>query len=37
VKRFLKSGDLLLLKASRSTRLERVAEALRAGETGRKS
>src|SRR3954470_14658353 len=30
VKRFLKAGDVVLLKASRSTRLERVVEALRA-------
>jgi UDP-N-acetylmuramoyl-tripeptide--D-alanyl-D-alanine ligase len=29
VKRFLKSGDVLLLKASRATRLEQIAEALR--------
>lgn len=29
VKQFLKSGDVLLLKASRATRLERLAEALR--------
>ncbi len=33
VKSFVKCGDLLLLKASRSSRLERVAELLRAGET----
>lgn len=31
VKHFLKTGDLVLLKASRATRLERVAEALRNG------
>jgi UDP-N-acetylmuramoyl-tripeptide--D-alanyl-D-alanine ligase len=30
VKNFVKSGDLLLLKASRASRLERVAEALKA-------
>jgi UDP-N-acetylmuramoyl-tripeptide--D-alanyl-D-alanine ligase len=30
VKRFLKPGDVVLLKASRSTRLERLVEALRA-------
>ena len=29
VKSFVKTGDLLLLKASRSARLERVAELLR--------
>jgi UDP-N-acetylmuramoyl-tripeptide--D-alanyl-D-alanine ligase len=33
LKSFLKSGDLVLLKASRATRLERVAELLRAGKT----
>jgi len=32
VKKFVKEGDLLLLKASRASRLERVAELLRAGE-----
>jgi UDP-N-acetylmuramoyl-tripeptide--D-alanyl-D-alanine ligase len=32
VKSFLKSGDLLLLKASRVARLERITERLRAGE-----
>jgi UDP-N-acetylmuramoyl-tripeptide--D-alanyl-D-alanine ligase len=37
VKLFLKSGDLLLIKASRSTRLERVAEVLREGETGKRN
>jgi UDP-N-acetylmuramoyl-tripeptide--D-alanyl-D-alanine ligase len=31
VKQFLKQGDVLLLKASRSTRLERVGELLRMG------
>ncbi len=31
VKSFLKTGDVVLLKASRSTRLERIAETLRAG------
>jgi UDP-N-acetylmuramoyl-tripeptide--D-alanyl-D-alanine ligase len=31
IKNFLKSGDIILLKASRSTRLERIAETLRAG------
>jgi UDP-N-acetylmuramyl pentapeptide synthase len=29
VRSFVKHGDVLLLKASRATRLERVAEALR--------
>jgi len=33
VKQFVKPGDLVLLKASRATRLERVAEALRTSET----
>src|SRR5438094_10279610 len=32
VKSFVKSGDLLLLKASRAARLERIAERLRAVE-----
>ncbi|MDB6018908.1 MAG: UDP-N-acetylmuramoyl-tripeptide--D-alanyl-D-alanine ligase [Pedosphaera sp.] len=36
VKRFLKSGDLVLLKASRSARLERIGEALRAESVTRK-
>jgi UDP-N-acetylmuramyl pentapeptide synthase len=36
VKSFVKSGDVVLLKASRSTRLERVSEVLRAGETVQK-
>jgi UDP-N-acetylmuramyl pentapeptide synthase len=30
IKGFLKSGDVILLKASRSTRLERIAETLKA-------
>ncbi len=30
IKSFLKSGDIILLKASRSTRLERIAETLKA-------
>ncbi|HLP77675.1 MAG TPA: UDP-N-acetylmuramoyl-tripeptide--D-alanyl-D-alanine ligase [Candidatus Paceibacterota bacterium] len=37
VKRFLKAGDVLLLKASRSSRLERIAELLRAGEMAKKN
>ncbi len=37
VKSFLKPGDLLLLKASRSARLERIADALRGGEAARKN
>jgi UDP-N-acetylmuramyl pentapeptide synthase len=32
VKSFLRDGDLLLLKASRSTRLERIADKLRGSE-----
>ena len=36
VKSFVKSGDLVLLKASRATRLERIGEVLRAGEPARK-
>ena len=35
VRRFLRTGDLVLLKASRATRLERVAEALRGAEFGK--
>jgi len=35
VKRFLKHGDLMLVKASRSTRLERVTEAVRAADFSR--
>jgi len=34
VKSFLREGDLLLLKASRATRLERIAEKLRGSEAG---
>jgi UDP-N-acetylmuramyl pentapeptide synthase len=30
VKKFLKPGDVVLLKASRAARLERIAEALKA-------
>jgi UDP-N-acetylmuramoyl-tripeptide--D-alanyl-D-alanine ligase len=37
VKKFVKPGDVLLLKASRSSRLERIAELLRAGEGVRKN
>jgi UDP-N-acetylmuramoyl-tripeptide--D-alanyl-D-alanine ligase len=37
IKSFVKSGDLLLLKASRASRLERIAELLRSGEAGRKN
>lgn len=37
VKRFVKEGDMLLLKASRATRLERVAEGLRAVEAAGKN
>lgn len=36
VKSFVKSGDLLLLKASRVSQLERVGDLLRAGDTARK-
>jgi UDP-N-acetylmuramoyl-tripeptide--D-alanyl-D-alanine ligase len=35
VKSFLESGDVVLLKASRATRLERIGEVLRAGEARR--
>jgi UDP-N-acetylmuramoyl-tripeptide--D-alanyl-D-alanine ligase len=37
VKNFVKSGDLILLKASRATRLERISQALRGGEPVRKA
>jgi len=37
VKSFLKEGDLVLLKASRAARLERIAELLRAAEGTRKT
>jgi UDP-N-acetylmuramoyl-tripeptide--D-alanyl-D-alanine ligase len=37
VKRFVKTGDVLLLKASRAARLERVAEILRAEDALRKN
>jgi UDP-N-acetylmuramoyl-tripeptide--D-alanyl-D-alanine ligase len=32
IKRFVRNGDVLLLKASRASRLERIAEMLKAGE-----
>jgi UDP-N-acetylmuramoyl-tripeptide--D-alanyl-D-alanine ligase len=35
VKSFVKSGDVVLLKASRATRLERIGEVLRSGEARR--
>jgi UDP-N-acetylmuramoyl-tripeptide--D-alanyl-D-alanine ligase len=37
VKSFVRSGDVLLLKASRATHLERMAEILRTGEAVRKN
>ncbi len=37
VSKFVKTGDVLLLKASRATRLERIAERLRLSEGGRKN
>jgi UDP-N-acetylmuramoyl-tripeptide--D-alanyl-D-alanine ligase len=37
IKTFVKAGDVLLLKASRATRLERIGEQLRAGEATRKN
>jgi UDP-N-acetylmuramyl pentapeptide synthase len=37
VKSFVKNGDVVLLKASRATRLERIGELLRAGETVRRN
>ena len=37
LKSFLKAGDTVLLKASRASRLERITQALRAGESGKKS
>jgi UDP-N-acetylmuramoyl-tripeptide--D-alanyl-D-alanine ligase len=37
IKSFVKPGDVVLLKASRSSRLERVAEVLRLEETGKKN
>ena len=37
VRSFLKAGDVVLLKASRASRLERVADLLRAGDPGRRN
>jgi UDP-N-acetylmuramoyl-tripeptide--D-alanyl-D-alanine ligase len=37
LKSFLKPGDTVLLKASRASRLERITQALRAGDNGKKS
>jgi UDP-N-acetylmuramoyl-tripeptide--D-alanyl-D-alanine ligase len=37
IKSFVKNGDVLLLKASRSTRLERISESLRRGNNGREN
>lgn len=37
IKSFLKAGDTVLLKASRSSRLERIAQALKAGEAGKRN
>jgi len=37
LKSFLKAGDTVLLKASRASRLERITQALRAGDNGRKN
>ena len=37
IKSFLKAGDTVLLKASRSARLERIVQALQAGESGKRS
>jgi len=37
VKSFVKTGDVLLLKASRAARFERLAETLRAGVAARKN
>jgi UDP-N-acetylmuramoyl-tripeptide--D-alanyl-D-alanine ligase len=37
VKSFLKEGDVLLLKASRASRLERISDLLRSGEGARKN
>jgi UDP-N-acetylmuramoyl-tripeptide--D-alanyl-D-alanine ligase len=37
LKSFVRTGDLVLLKASRAMRMERIAELLRAGEVVRKN
>ena len=37
VKSFVKSGDLVLLKASRAMRLERIVDLLRGGDAGREN
>ncbi len=37
LKAFLKAGDMVLLKASRSSRLERITQALRAGDNGKRN
>ncbi|MCX6923657.1 MAG: UDP-N-acetylmuramoyl-tripeptide--D-alanyl-D-alanine ligase [Verrucomicrobia bacterium] len=37
LKRFVKAGDLVLLKASRAMRMERIAELLRAGDAARRN
>jgi UDP-N-acetylmuramoyl-tripeptide--D-alanyl-D-alanine ligase len=37
VKQFVKEGDVLLLKASRASRLERIADGLRSGEAAGKN
>jgi UDP-N-acetylmuramyl pentapeptide synthase len=37
VKSFVKNGDIVLIKASRAARLERIAEHLRTGEPGRRA
>ncbi|HWI56043.1 MAG TPA: UDP-N-acetylmuramoyl-tripeptide--D-alanyl-D-alanine ligase [Bacillota bacterium] len=37
IKKFVKNGDLVLLKASRATRLERIAELLRGADAVRKN
>src|SRR5689334_16317004 len=37
LKSFLKAGDTVLLKASRASRLERITQALRAGDNGKKN
>jgi UDP-N-acetylmuramoyl-tripeptide--D-alanyl-D-alanine ligase len=37
IKSFLKAGDTVLLKASRSSRLERIAQALKAEDSGKRN